>query len=254
MAMPGMRHVPAVLPALAWPLLLHGQTAPWQRSAELGANVWYGAAHARVVSTALAVAHTDSSLAVRADGRFGYADNRDDDGPRQVIARAFELSTGIDYRPLSRYSPFLFAGAESSLQERIARRFNAGAGVKLTLRHKERDDVSVSLALLNERTWPAADAGTTAPLMTRTRWSLRFRYRRQLTEGLYASHVTFYQPSVANPTTRYTVNAVTALEQTVTSVVSLTMTLRHRYDSEARARGAASDNDGQFVVGLKATF
>ena len=75
-----------------------------------------------------------------------------------------------------------------------------------------------------------------------------------MTEGLYASHATFYQPSVANPTTRYTVNAVTALEQTVTSVVSLTMTLRHRYDSEARARGAASDNDGQFVVGLKATF
>jgi hypothetical protein len=220
---------------------------------EVGANVWYGAAHTRVVSMAAALGHTDSSLAVRAESRFGYADNRDENGPRQVTARAAELSAGIDYRPLSRYSPFVFAGAESSLQESIARRLNAGAGVKLTLRHKARDDISVSLALLDERTW-SARTDTGSQLMTRTRWSLRLRYRRQLTEGLYASQVTFYQPSIVEPTTRYTISALTSLEQTVTSVLSLTMTLRHRYDSEARSRGAVSDNDGEFVLGVKARF
>jgi hypothetical protein len=66
--------------------------------------------------------------------------------------------------------------------------------------------------------------------------------------------VTFYQPAVQHSVSRYTVDAVTAVELAITSSVALTTTLHHRYDSEARSRGAESYNDGQFLDGLRARF
>jgi len=234
---------------------LDGQeTAGWQRSAQISANVWYGGAHTRVVSSELSVGHADSSFSVRGGMRFGYADDRDADGPRRVTARATEASLGIDYRPFDRWSPFLLGGGETNLQQRIAQRLSVGAGAKLTLLHKNRDDLSLSLALLSEQTRALAPADSVARVATRTRWSLRFRYRRQLTPTLWVSHVTFYQPAVSLPGARYTADATTQLEAAVTSVVSLTATLRNRYDSEARLRGAQSNNDGQFLLGLRARF
>jgi hypothetical protein len=186
--------------------------------------------------------------------RFNYADDRDADGPRMVNARAMQLSLGFDYRPLDRWSPFVLGGFETSLQQRIANRTSAGAGAKLTLLHKDRDDVSISLALLAERTRALAPPDSVAGVETRTRWSLRFRHRRQLTPTLFFSHVTYYQPAVGDPLARYTIDATAALEATMTSVISLTATLRDRYDNEARSRGATSNNDGQFLLGLRARF
>jgi hypothetical protein len=246
--------------ALASAVLLCGgdplgaQTTNWQRSIQLSANAWYGAAHTRVVSSEIEVAHADSSFSTRAGMRFNYADDRDAEGPPAVTARAMQLSLGFDYRPLDRWSPFVLGGLETSLQQRIANRTSAGAGAKLTLLHKDRDDLSISLALLAERTRALVPRDSVARVDTRTRWSLRVRYRRQLTPTLYFSHVTFYQPAIDDPLARYTVDATTALEAAMTSVISLTATIRDRYDSEARVRGATSNNDGQFLLGLRARF
>jgi hypothetical protein len=243
----------AILSAIA-PVRLTAQDSTWQRSADLSANAWYGAAHTRVVSSQIDLGRTDSSLSVRASFRFSYADDRDADGPRQVTARGGQLSLGIDYRPYDRWSPFVFGGSETSYQQRIARRDNVGAGAKRTLRRKGRDDLSISLALLAERTRALVPHDSIAGVDARARWSLRFRYRRQLTHTLYFSHVTFYQPGVRLPLAQYTIDATTAVEASITSVVSLTATLRDRYDSEARQRGADSDNDGNFLFGLRAHF
>lgn len=229
------------------------QTRGWQGTAELGGNVWYGAAHARVVSAGVTGASTDSTLQLHGEFRFGYADDRQDEEPRRVTARSAQASSGLDFRPFERYSPFLLASAESNLQQRIALRVNIGAGAKLTLMHKNRDDPSVSLALLDERTRALPDRDVVA-LQTRTRWSLRARYRRQLTPDLYISHVTFYQPALEHTMDRYTIDATTSAEMTITGAISLTATLRHRYDSEARQRGADDNTDGQFLVGLRAHF
>jgi Protein of unknown function, DUF481 len=230
------------------------QNPGWQGSIHVSGNAWYGAAHARVVATEVGVGRTDSSVTVRSDLQVGYADDRGTDGPRRVTARAIRASVGLDYRPFDRYSPFGFGSVESSLQQRIARRYNVGVGAKLTLMRKEKDDLSVSLALLEERTRALAAAGEADGLARRTRWSLRFRYRRQITPSVYFAHVTFYQPAVRAVADRYLVDATTSIEATLTSVLSLTGTLRHRYDSEARLRGAVSNNDGQLLVGMRARF
>jgi hypothetical protein len=216
---------------------LEAQSTGWAQSVQISANAWYGAAHARIMAGELGVSRTDSNITVRSDLHLGYADDRDPDGPRRVTARAVRASLGLDYRPFARYSPFAFGSVESSLQQRIARRFNVGVGAKLTLLRKDRDDLSVSLALLEERTRALPNPDAPADVSGQTRWSLRFRYRRQLTPGVYFSHVTFYQPAVRAIAGRYLVDANTSLEATLTSVLSLTGNLRHRYDSEARSAG-----------------
>jgi Protein of unknown function, DUF481 len=231
---------------------LGAQAAGWEQSVQVSANAWYGAAQARVIATEFGVSRTDSTVTVRSDLHLGYADDRTPDGPRRVTARGVRASLGLDYRPFHRYSPFAFGSFESSLQQRIARRYNVGVGAKLTLHRKDRDDLSVSLALLEERTRALAGPDTAGRVSRRTRWSLRFRYRRQVTPSVFFSHVTFYQPAVSAVAERYLVDANTSIEAALTAVLSLTGTLRHRYDSEARLRGAASNTDGQVLIGVRA--
>jgi hypothetical protein len=221
---------------------------------QLSTNAWYGAAHARVVATELGVSRTDSTVAVRTDLQLGYADDRDENESWHVTARAIRASLAVDYRPFARYSPFAFGSIESSLQARIARRYNVGLGAKLTLLRQGRDDLSVSLALLEERTRALPQGDGAGDVTGRRRWSLRFRYRRQLTPSIYASQVTFYQPVVNEISDRYIVDANTSVEATLTSLLSLTTTLRHRYDREARGRGAPSNTDGHLLIGARARF
>lgn len=243
----------SALLVLAWPSV-GAQARGWERSVQLSTNAWYGAAHARVIATELGVSRTDSTLTVRSDLQLGYADDRDENESWRVTARAMRASLALDYHPFARYSPFGFGGVESSLQARIARRYNIGIGAKLTLLQRGRDDLSVSLALLAERTSALSQGDSASDVTGRRRWSLRFRYRRQLTPNIYASQVTFYQPAMDAVADRYIVDANTSVEATLTSVLSLTSTLRHRYDSEARGRGAASNTDGHLLVGARARF
>jgi hypothetical protein len=138
----------------------HAQEIGWQRTAQLSGNIWYGAAHARVVATELAIARSDSSRRVHTEFQLGYADDRGGDAARQVTARSIQGSAGLDYRPFDRYSPFLLGTAESNYQQRVALRTNLGAGRKWTLRRKGREDLSLSLALLTECTRAFGDADT----------------------------------------------------------------------------------------------
>ena len=243
----------ALVAALAAPLPAGAQTLGWSGTAEASANLLFGAAPSRVVSLAGGVARADSALELHADVQLTYADTREEDGPRHTTARATRVTAAADGRPFARVSPFAFGSAETSLQQRVAGRFAGGAGAKLTLHRKGDDDVSVSQALLGERTRALRPAAGVAPVTTRTRWSLRARYRRQLTDALRVTHVTFYQPAVDRPG-RYTADSNTSLVVAVNGSLSLTATLHDRYDSEARRRGARSNHDGNVLFGTRATF
>jgi hypothetical protein len=232
---------------------LAAQELGWSGSAEASANLLFGAARARLAALAAGAARVDSALELRVDAQLTYADSREEDGPRHTTARATRLTAGADWRPFARVSPFVFGSAEASLQQRIAGRLSGGAGAKLTLHRTGDDDVSVSLAVLGERTRALRPDFRVAPMTTRTRWSLRARYRRRLSDALRVTHVTFYQPAVNRPG-RYTADSNTSLVVAVNGSLSLTATLRDRYDSEARRRGARSNHDGNVLFGARATF
>jgi hypothetical protein len=245
-----------VVPSLV-PVTLCAQQLGWSGAVEASGNLLFGNARDRLVSGRVQVGRADSTLEVRSDARLTYAEGTRDDGGRKVTGRTSFASLALDYTPFNRYSPFWFGSVESSLQQRIAQRFSTGAGGKLTLYNKNDDEASVSLALLAERTRPrdpGADGGDRAVSADwRARWSVRARTRQKLTDGVRFTHVTFYQPSVARMG-RFTVNSTTSLAASLTSTISLTVTFQDTYDSEARGRGARSNNDGQLLFGLRAGF
>jgi hypothetical protein len=226
----------------------------WNGRTEVSGNVLFGAARGRLVSLAAAASRADSALEAEVDMRLSYADAvADNEDARRVTARASRFSLGADYRPFDRVSPFVFGSMETSLQQRIARRFATGAGAKYTFSRDGDNDLSLSLALLWEHT-RALDPDSTQPATTsRTRWSLRGRVRRKLASNVSFSHVTFYQPAV-DRFERYTADSNTSLAFAFNETLALTLTLRDHIDSEARRRGARSAHDGQFLFGLSASF
>lgn len=237
------------------PTLVPAQARSWEGAVDASGSVLFGNASDHLVSAQLQVARADSTLEVRTDARFTYAASRVDRGERRVTGRTALVSLGVDYHPLHRYSPFWFGSVESSLQQQIARRVATGAGAKLTFHHRDADEASLSLALLGEQTRARrrGAGGEVRGPTWRTRWSLRARTRKQLTTMLRATHVTLYQPAV-DRIDRYTIVSTSTLAAALTSTVALTATFHDTYDSEARSRGAVSNNDGQMLFGVRAEF
>jgi hypothetical protein len=229
------------------------QDLGWKGAIEASGNVIFGAARGRVASLQAGAGRADSTVEIQSDLLLSYADARAGDDPRRVTARSSRLSLGIDLHPFARLSPFAFTSVESSLQQRVDLRSSGGAGAKYTFYRKDEDDLSASLALLWERTRSLDPLPGADPVSTRARWSMRFRMRRQLTEAVRFTHVTFYQPSV-DDLQRYNAETNTSIAVALNTNLSLTAGLRDRYDSEARRRGARSNHDGQLLFGVRAAF
>jgi hypothetical protein len=223
--------------------------------------VLFGAASRLPTRRWLAAARADSALGVRVEFQTAYGDARDGDVGRRLIARTARLAIGADRTPAARLSPFVLGDAESNYQQRIALRVNGGAGAKRTFWRppvadpRFAEDASVSLALLAERTRAVGGStGTAGGAGTRVRWSARARYRRRLAPAVRLTHVTLYQPTIDAPAARATAESTTILAVDVRAGVALTATLRDRFDSEARRRGARSNHDGQLLFGVRSTF
>ena len=64
------------------------------------------------------------------------------------------------------------------------------------------------------------------------------------------AHTTFYKPVVTD-FGRYVITSITQARYSVASAVGLTATFIDNYDSEAGARGARVNNDGQLLLGVQ---
>jgi hypothetical protein len=230
------------------------QQLGWSGSAEASASILFGNARDRLMAARLQFGRADSTLEVRTDSRVTYAEATDENGGRRVSGRTTLASLATDYHPFDRWSPFWFGSFESSFQQRIDQRYSTGLGAKYTIHRTKDDEVSLSLAALAERTVPRRDAALPDTGSDwRARWSLRARGRRQITKTARFSHVTFYQPRM-DDLSHYTVNSTTTVAASLTTRTSLTITFHDTYDSDARARGARTNNDGQLLFGLSAAF
>lgn len=241
----------AALSGLAIAAPARAQTLGWSEEVEGNASLFFGSRDEWHVTGHAAAGRADSTLEVRGDFRIGYAESTTDDGRRVVSARDWRGSLNLDALPYGRWSPFVLGSAESNLQLRVRRRYNAGAGAKYTVARDTSSEVSLSLAALWEHT--ASYDGQPIPGLptSRARWSARFRLQHRLNDHLRLTHVTFYQPRV-DDVGRFTVNTTTKLLIDLVHPLALTATLQDTYDSEATQRGARSNNDGQLLLGVRA--
>jgi hypothetical protein len=232
------------------PPALRAQSSGWDISLEGRASLFFGNTSQWLVAGRSQLAHRDSAVEFRAEMHADYAESVTDSGTSVVSARSWLGSLGIDLRPYSRISPFALGSIQASLQQRLDRRYSGGLGGKLLIIDGGDNELSTSVALLWERTIPMESAGS-GPSADLMRWSVRLRVKRRLNDRLYFTHVTFYQPSVENTST-FTVNSTTSLILDLTKKLSITGTLTDTYDSQARSRGARSNNDGQLLLGVRA--
>jgi hypothetical protein len=146
----------------------------------------------------------------------------------------------------------VFGSSEASLEKRIANRSAGGAGAKWTFLKSSVGSASLSLAILGERTAPMRDS-LVLPTETVARWSWRGKFDRKLGDKLSFTHITFYSPNVKTPA-QYTIATTSIGAYAVTSKIAFTLTLTDNYDSQARRRGAPSNNDGALLFGLRSAF
>lgn len=222
-----------------------------QLKAEANASLSFGNVDQSTVLTRLGASTVDSTLELSTDGYFTYGETRIDGVP-SVNKRSWGGSLSANLRPFSQLTPFMLASIEASLEKRIVRRYSGGGGAKLTFVKNENTSSDFSLALLAERT-VTAPSDTQRVEKVYARYSARYRLQRKVDDKVTFSLLTFYRPefSVAR---RFTSSANVALTYKLARALALKATFVDNYDSEARGRGARSNNDGDVLFGLIATF
>ena len=247
----------ATLLAAALALLLHpadglSQELGWDVKAEANASLFFGNTRQTTLGTRYSVGRADSTWEVETDGQFTYGEAETEERRAFVTKRSWRAALSADYRPFARLSPFVLASVESSLEKRIDRRYSAGAGAKLVFVRTERTAVDFSLAVLAERSLLPDTAGPRIE-ETQARYSARFRVNRSIGERVTASHETFYRPEVRD-VSRFTFTSRTSIAMKVAEALAFQASFIDNHDSEARARGARTNNDGELLFGLALTL
>jgi len=197
----------------------------------------------------------DSVFELSLGSLFSYGEASNSAGEAFVNKRSWELSLIGDYLPHGRVSPFVIGRLLSSFEKKIDRRWEAGAGAKLTIVDDEITRFDISAALLAEATTPrnleAAPAGSDDIL---ARWSWRLRASRSLSEGRFTiESMNFFRPEFRESDS-YTFSSSTSAALRLNERVSLKLSFLDEYDSEAVLRGARKNNDGQILFSVLSTF
>jgi hypothetical protein len=207
---------------------------------ELSGNVFFG--NTRQILASLRAEHerVDSSQAVRLQTRYNYGQTTTDE------------DVSYDWRPFGDFAPYLRAELESSFEQRIDRRVNAGTGARMNVIRDSLTDLILSVGVSGERTM-SLPPGDTAGVVTLARGSTRLRLRRVFNSRVSLTSENAYSPALTE-SGDYTILSLTTLKVKLASFASLTLSLRDGYDSRAVRRGARSNNEGQVLAGLLTTF
>lgn len=225
--------------------------SPWKRALELQGSLFVGNNPQTIFTTRSRLTYGDSTLEAGADVRFTYGESSAD-GVSVVAQRRWLAALNADLRPYSTVSPFFLGTFESSFERRIPERYSGGAGAKYTFVRSSETEVSLSLALLGERSVQLTPANVREQERL-ARYSSRFRARHKFNERVSVSHESFYQPEVAE-LDAYLFRSASSVGLKMTEILRLQLTYSDSYDSGALARGARSNYDGQLVVGILAEF
>lgn len=228
------------------------EVGEWTGEGELGASVFFGNTDQTTVTTRAATSRADSTLEFSAQASFNYGEATDELGDDFVVKRSWDVAADLDYHPFARVSPFIFGKMESSFERRIDFRYSGGAGGKLTAVRDERTRLDLSLAALAEQTLVSEEAVDGDE--TLARWSVRLRGQRSLSgERITFSTENSYRPVIDDPGS-FVLESRSSFSFVLTDAVSLKLSFVDTYDSEATARGADTNNDGQIFFSVLSTF
>ncbi len=242
-----------LLVAWAHPVLAQQPGRSWRLDVELGASVFFGASEQAALLSRSKLEWKDPRWELTLGAAFDYGEAQNPADGRFVNKRAWSTTLSADYLPRGRFSPFVFASAEGSLQRQIDSRASGGAGGRYRFVDNERSRVDLSIAALAERTDPRSDDAVTGVVRSIGRWSARLRARHTLgSDRVRLDFVSFYKPKM-DDTRDYTVEIAPSAQYALSSIIGLKVSLMDTYDSTARSRGARSNNDGQLLFSILAS-
>ena len=244
---------PIVALALLLPMTGAAQGPTRKIEGEIAGSFFFGNTRQTVAATRAQFERGDSSSAFRALGRFNYGELHTDGIGVTVNKRSWDAGANYDLHPYADFTPFVKAMVESSFENRIERRFSAGAGSRYNVIRTTATDLIFSLAASGEQTHPLAPPGAVAAAITLARGSSAVRLRREFTPAVSFTSESAYQPALTEPDD-YTITSVNSLKVKLARFAALTLTFRDNYDNQAVRRGARVNNDGEVLVGLLTTF
>jgi hypothetical protein len=110
------------VPALLLATLLHATTlsaqpprSPWSGSAQLNGSLLFGDTEQRLLGGRVTLSHRDSTYEFGGSVQSLYGEASVPGAGRRVIKRLWLGSLTADWRPQSRWSPFVLATVETNL-------------------------------------------------------------------------------------------------------------------------------------------
>ncbi len=233
---------------------LQGQSRDWKAEGELGGNFFFGNRQQTQLSSRFLAERADSLFESSTEFRFAYGEATNRDGVREVTRRNWSAQASLDFRPTERWRPFVSGRMESAFERRIALRYNAGAGARVSWDRDRRNRVDLSISILAERTYAREGGRGTDDDVGLARWSSDLRIRRSwLDDRLSLDSRNGYRP-VFDSFGNFTLSSRQAFSYNLSEIVALRLTLLADYDSGARDRGADTNRDGQVQVAVVARF
>ena len=239
-----------VLLALVLPTVALSQTRKLE--GEIAGSVFFGNTEQTLASTRAQYERSDSGFTFRTLARFNYGELTPPVGNKIVNKRSWETGANYDYHPFADFTPFIKVALESSLENRIERRYSAGGGARYNIVRTTATDVIFSVGAAGESTTPMPP-GDTLGTITLARGSTALKVRRAFNERISFTTETSYQPALTE-SGDYTITSVNTLKSQLARFAALTLTFRDNYDSQAVLRGARVKNDGELLIGLLTTF
>ncbi|TVP48235.1 MAG: DUF481 domain-containing protein [Gemmatimonadales bacterium] len=230
------------------------QDRDWKAEGELGGNFFFGNREQTQVSSRVLVERADSLFESASEFRFAYGEATDRDGIREVNRRNWAASASLDFRPTERYRPFVSGRMESAFERRIALRYNAGAGFRVSWDRDRRNRVDLSASILAERTYAREGGRGTEEDVGLARWSSNLRIRRAYLDNRFTLDSNNSYRPVFDSFGNYTLSTRNAFSYSLTEVVALRLTVITDFDSGAQERGAETNRDGQIQITLVARF
>jgi hypothetical protein len=224
----------------------------WSAKTELGASVFFGNTSQSAVTTSLSgdLERGVLDLAGRAGSSYGEASN--DEGVKFVNKRAWGVEIDVNYDPGTALNGLVRGKMESIFEKKIDRRYNVGAGGRYQFGSEEGTQSELSLAVLGEKTIPREGAGDEEGVVAK--WSARFKLARGADGGRvrFESDTTF-EPEMSDIAV-YTLTSRNSIAFQLNQRIAVQLSFVDAYDTEAEARGARSNNDGQIFFSLASTF
>jgi hypothetical protein len=197
------------------------------------------------------VSHGGEGFTADAAFNFRYGESEDANNTRFVSARGMLATVSVQGTPKGRFSPFLSASVETSLEKRIANRRSGGAGAQIVIAKSNTGSANLSMGVLGERTLALSDTAVSAE--TVARWSWRAKLDQRVADRVSVSHTTYFSPAL-RALAQYTVTSTTVGSVAINKSLALTLTFTDNYDSQAKMRGAPTNNDGSLLFGIRASF